>query len=579
MREGFTLRGRALRCWLALFLAGFAAAAAGQVTNQVIADPEVSPPARSFTFLEVQKRRTLDGLERHRVRVNIPDAARGDAPWFVSGRREARPQISLSHAARLAMAPESHWQDYLLALATVFTGILIFRKVLAELAGSVRLDFNAWCLSPAVVANLSAKVRAEEDAFAAFVSAFRVGAPSAPPPASAPAAAVEVPGAEGWSVSIPGDYQWETNPVANFFASSSAWLAELRALLQDIGRCEEEARRRSLLCALRDDFGALKGMSGITELLPVWQLASALEGLVEQLVERMNNVSPSTMRTVANGVDLLTDLCKPGLKADLCTDPPIKLLVVDDDPISLRAVSYALRRAFNQPDLAADGLEALALATDCAYDAIFLDVQMPGMDGFDVCSKIHETSGNASTPVVFVTCMSDFDSRAKAILTGGDDLIGKPFLSFEITVKALTFALRRRLGGANIAKTQRPLEKAPAGTDDYLPASENHWTEGPAEARGVTSCAPSGEAAKSDSDRQANPSAEPATPSPEPEKEADHATELIVASEVAVQKASRPGSTPRPSFAVGDPDADGSERKSARGGWSFSSRRRSRAQW
>ena len=69
---------------------------------------------------------------------------------------------------------------------------------------------------------------------------------------------------------------------------------------------------------------------------------------------------------------------------------------------------------------------------------------MPGMDGFTVCSKIRETLPNHTTPVVFVTGQSDFQARARSTLQG-DDLIGKPFLAAEITVKALTFALRGRL--------------------------------------------------------------------------------------------------------------------------------------
>jgi len=70
---------------------------------------------------------------------------------------------------------------------------------------------------------------------------------------------------------------------------------------------------------------------------------------------------------------------------------------------------------------------------------------MPGMDGFEVCSKIRDTITNRTTPVVFVTGLSDDDTRRKSTLNGGNDLMGKPFLTSEITVNALTFALRGRL--------------------------------------------------------------------------------------------------------------------------------------
>jgi CheY-like chemotaxis protein len=67
------------------------------------------------------------------------------------------------------------------------------------------------------------------------------------------------------------------------------------------------------------------------------------------------------------------------------------------------------------------------------------------MDGFEVSSRIRDTVPNRATPVVFVTGQSDFDARAQMSRNGGNDLMGKPFLTSEITVKALTFALRGRL--------------------------------------------------------------------------------------------------------------------------------------
>ena len=53
--------------------------------------------------------------------------------------------------------------------------------------------------------------------------------------------------------------------------------------------------------------GVLKDEAGLPEVLPVWQAASALEGLLKQLTEKIRNVTPSTLRTVAGGLDLLDD--------------------------------------------------------------------------------------------------------------------------------------------------------------------------------------------------------------------------------------------------------------------------------
>ena len=181
------------------------------------------------------------------------------------------------------------------------------------------------------------------------------------------------------------------------------------------------------------------------ELQPASQVTLALEGLLKKLLEHPNNATPSTLQALANAVDLLRDLCVPGLPAGLASDPPVQLLVVDDDPLARRAIICGLQLAFGRPDNAPDGETAVALATDKAFDVIFMDVQMPGMDGFNACLKIHETDANRDTPVVFVTTHADEETRRTSVQCGGSDFISKPFLCSELTLKALTFSMRGRL--------------------------------------------------------------------------------------------------------------------------------------
>jgi CheY-like chemotaxis protein len=191
-----------------------------------------------------------------------------------------------------------------------------------------------------------------------------------------------------------------------------------------------------------------------------------LQGLFQQLSMTATNINPSVLRTAAGAVDVLEILCASGVDPNLATKTPVELLAVDDNPVCLSAVSLALKKAFRQPDLAAEGFAGLALAQQKHYNAIFLDVEMPGMDGFELCQKIHETHHNRTTPIIFVTSHSDFNSRAQSTLVGGQDLIAKPFLSFEITVKALTLTLRSRLrnNGAE------PEPAAKGISSDALPA-------------------------------------------------------------------------------------------------------------
>jgi CheY-like chemotaxis protein len=222
-------------------------------------------------------------------------------------------------------------------------------------------------------------------------------------------------------------------------------LAIVRTFVSAIGRCSDESSRQKLLAGLSSEISTFKRKVNQPELLPIWQMAAALEGLLQQLTATPAHLTASTLRTVGSAVALLEALCIPGLKPDLASNPPVRFLAVDDDAISRRAVSSALKKALTEPDLAEGGEAALALAAQKSYDVIFLDVEMPGMDGFELCSKIHETELNRTTPVVFVTGHSDFKARAKSASTGGEDLIGKPFLAFELTVKALMLTLRERL--------------------------------------------------------------------------------------------------------------------------------------
>jgi len=267
----------------------------------------------------------------------------------------------------------------------------------------------------------------------------------------------------------------EIDSPAATFASFSEALAHVRKLVTELAS-EPEPGRQRILARLVRGLRDLKGRSSLPEVLHVWQLAYALESLAEQLEKKPGNVTPSTMRTLAGGIDLLHALSVPGTRPDLATNPPVRFLAVDDDAISRYAVAFALKKVLTAPDVAASGEAGLTLANQHAYDAIFLDIEMPGMDGFELCSRIHATNLNRVTPVVFVTSHHGFDERTKCSVIGGQDLIGKPFLTFELAVKALTMVLRRRLQ-TEPANAPKPATKAPqpacdAAEEDLVPAGK-----------------------------------------------------------------------------------------------------------
>jgi CheY-like chemotaxis protein len=172
-------------------------------------------------------------------------------------------------------------------------------------------------------------------------------------------------------------------------------------------------------------------------------------------------------------MELFEDLCVPNLSPDLATKPAIRLLVVDDCAVSRHAMVFALKKVFHEPDLAEGGKSALDLAAKNAYDVIFLDIEMPGMNGFELCEKIRATELNKKTPIVFVTSHDNLESRAKMVTKGAQDLIGKPYLPTEITLKALQLSLyvRLKLKPVEIPVPERPpTSLAPVLTEAPSPA-------------------------------------------------------------------------------------------------------------
>ena len=157
------------------------------------------------------------------------------------------------------------------------------------------------------------------------------------------------------------------------------------------------------------------------------------------------HINASTLRTVAVAVDFLGILFERGLAPNTTDLPPPSILVVDDEAISRRAVTYALEKAKLKSVSVEDPAAAYDLLCENRFDLVFLDVDMPGMNGFELCTKLRTLPAHKKTPVVFVTSLNDFESRANSTMSGGNDFIAKPFLFIELAVKALVYVLRGRL--------------------------------------------------------------------------------------------------------------------------------------
>jgi PleD family two-component response regulator len=231
----------------------------------------------------------------------------------------------------------------------------------------------------------------------------------------------------------------------SFVDSLPATLNTLRAALQSLIRADNEATRLKQIHELYRRIHALAGNAGIAGFVQVTKMSGALEAFLKELYEKPKNINQSTLRTVATAIDFLGFLFEHGLAPDKQEISNVNVLIVDDEAISRRAVTYAIEKAQLHCVNVADPNVALNMLMENNFDLVFLDVDMPGMTGYELCTKMRALPQHKKTPVIFVTSLSDFDNRASSMMSGGNDFIGKPFLFIELTVKALIHVLRGKL--------------------------------------------------------------------------------------------------------------------------------------
>jgi CheY-like chemotaxis protein len=231
-----------------------------------------------------------------------------------------------------------------------------------------------------------------------------------------------------------------------FLASAPADIAQMRALLQSLIKTEGDTARLPKLFDLYRKVHSLTSNSAVAAVSGVAKMSSALEALLKELYEKPKTLNASTLRTVAHTIDFLSVLLGHRSTEDSENLPPPNILVVDDEAISRRAVIYALEKAHLKCVSVEDPTVALKMLSENQFNLVFLDVDMPGMNGFELCTKLRTLPAHAKTPVVFVTGLTDFESRARSTLSGGNDLIAKPFLFMELAVKALSYVLKGQLG-------------------------------------------------------------------------------------------------------------------------------------
>jgi DNA-binding response OmpR family regulator len=117
------------------------------------------------------------------------------------------------------------------------------------------------------------------------------------------------------------------------------------------------------------------------------------------------------------------------------------ILVVEDEHRLAQVVRRVLEEEGHTVDVAHDGEEGLAVATDGSHDVIVLDVLLPQMDGFEVCRALRRD--RVDTPILLLTALDSVDDRVRGLDAGADDYLPKPFAFQELLARLRALGRRK----------------------------------------------------------------------------------------------------------------------------------------
>ncbi len=228
----------------------------------------------------------------------------------------------------------------------------------------------------------------------------------------------------------------------SFLASTIATSAQLRSLFQAFIAARGKPERALRLEEFYRKVHFVTATAGFVECRRAAQMAAVFEALLFVLMENPERLGPSVLHTMAKAMDFFEELLQQAKQEQ--GDPPLsaKVLVVDDDALTNRLVVMALRQAQLQAESTEDPQVGWQRLQERHYDVVLLDVEMPGLNGYDLCQRMRSLPKYEHTPVIYVTSHSQFEDQAKGLLSGGTDLIGKPVLPMELAAKVVMHLLK-----------------------------------------------------------------------------------------------------------------------------------------
>jgi len=119
-------------------------------------------------------------------------------------------------------------------------------------------------------------------------------------------------------------------------------------------------------------------------------------------------------------------------KVAFATKQNAKILIAEDDDITAKLIEKVLSGTYPNIERVSNGLDVIKKLNDVKYDLILLDIQIPIINGYEVCSKLKSSNKTSDIPIIFITGKNDIADIQKAFEAGGNDYLTKPVRALEL---------------------------------------------------------------------------------------------------------------------------------------------------
>jgi CheY-like chemotaxis protein len=215
--------------------------------------------------------------------------------------------------------------------------------------------------------------------------------------------------------------------------------------------------REAYACVVID--GPLLAASGWTPPVPVVQVVTRLAAVEEGAVVVTRPVGE---RELVDSIGVATGLTDRAvvftLEPESAPQKAMRVLVVDDHPVNQEFAAAVVRQAGHEVTMASSGEEALALLEKQDFDAVLMDVQMPGVDGLEVTRRFRAAHPETHTRIVGLTAHSSRQDRDRCLDAGMDEVLVKP-VSRGRLAEALREPVMPGVSGALLARIRDAFQK------------------------------------------------------------------------------------------------------------------------